>query len=60
MEVIRWIIKQSLWLTNAQLEAIKESWNAFYNNPADYKGTIVIDMVKQFVEQQYLIPLHKL
>lgn len=40
-----------MWLSTAQLEAIKEGWNAFYNNPADYKGTVVVAMVKQFVEE---------
>lgn len=38
-----------MWLTTSQLAWIKEEWNAFYNDPLKYKGTIVIDMVKQDV-----------
>lgn len=40
-----------MWLSSAQLEAIKDGWNAFYENPSAYKGTIVIAMVKQFVQE---------
>ena len=40
-----------MWLSSAQLEAIKEGWKAFYENPSAYKGTIVVTMVKQFVDK---------
>ena len=40
-----------MWLSSAQLEAIKEGWRAFYENPSAYKGTIVVTMVKQFIEE---------
>jgi hypothetical protein len=36
-----------MWLSQKQLEYIKDGWKAFYNNPMEYKGTIVIDLVKQ-------------
>ena len=35
-----------MWLSQKQLEKIKEGWNAFYNDPLKYKGTVVIDMIK--------------
>jgi len=35
-----------MWLSQKQLETIKEDWKAFYNDPEKYKNTIVIDMVK--------------
>ena len=35
-----------MWLSQKQLEKIKEGWNAFYNGPLKYKGTVVIDMIK--------------
>lgn len=38
-----------MWLSTAELNAIREGWNAFYTNPADYKGTIVVSMVKQSI-----------
>lgn len=38
-----------MWLSNAELKAIKEGWNAFYNNPADYKNTVIVAMVKEFI-----------
>ena len=40
-----------MWLSSAQLEAIKEGWRAFYENPSAYKETIVITMVKQFIKE---------
>ena len=40
-----------MWLSTVQLEAIKDNWKAFYNNPADYKDTVVVAMVKQFIEE---------
>lgn len=38
-----------MWLTQKQLDAIEEDWNAFYNNPMLYKNSIVVDMIKQFL-----------
>ena len=35
-----------MWLSQKQLEKIKESWNAFYKDPLKYEGTIVVDMVR--------------
>ena len=35
-----------MWLSQKQLEKIKESWNAFYTDPLKYKGIVVVDMVK--------------
>ena len=35
-----------MWLSQKQLEKIKEGWNAFYNDPLKYEGTVVIDMIK--------------
>ena len=35
-----------MWLSQKQLEKIKEDWNAFYNDPLKYKRTVVIDIVK--------------
>ena len=35
-----------MWLSQKQLNAIKEGWNAFYNNPSAYKGTIIVEFVK--------------
>ena len=34
-----------MWLSQKQLELIKEEWKAFYNNPLQYKNTIVVEMV---------------
>ena len=35
-----------MWLSQKQLEKIKKGWNAFYNDPLKYEGTIVVDMVR--------------
>ena len=35
-----------MWLSQKQLEKIKEGWNAFYNDPVKYEGTRVVDMVR--------------
>ena len=40
-----------MWLSQKQLEKIKEGWNAFYNDPLKYKVTVVIDMVKLDVRE---------
>lgn len=39
-----------MWLSQKQLEYIKDGWRAFYNNPLEYKDTIVIDLVKHGLE----------
>ena len=38
-------------LSQKQLEKIKEGWNAFYNDPLKYEGTIVVDMVRLDVRE---------
>lgn len=40
-------------LTEAQTEYLKEYWKAFYNNPLSYKGSVVLDMVKQDLNQKF-------
>ena len=35
-----------MWLSQKQLEKIKEGWNAFYNDPLKYNGSVVVDMIK--------------
>ena len=35
-----------MWLSQKQLEKIKDGWNAFYNDPLKYKRTVVVDMVR--------------
>ena len=40
-----------MWLSQKQLEKIKEGWNAFYNDPLKYEGTIVVDMVRLDVRE---------
>ena len=40
-----------MWLTQKQIEHIKESWNDFYNNPMQYKNSVVVDMVKLFLQE---------
>lgn len=41
-----------MWLTQKQIEAIKTGWNAFYSDPMQYKNSVVVDMVKQFLEKE--------
>lgn len=41
-----------MWLTQKQIEAIKTGWKAFYENPMQYKNSVVVDMVKQFLEKE--------
>ncbi len=41
-----------MWLTQNQINAIKEGWNAFYNNPEMYKDSVVVDMVKLSLESK--------
>ena len=40
-----------MWLSQKQLEKITEGWNAFYNDPLKYEGTIVVDMVRLDVRE---------
>ena len=40
-----------MWLSQKQLNAIKNGWNAFYNDPLSYKGTVVIEMVKLYLQE---------
>ena len=42
-----------MWLSQKQLEKIKEGWNAFYNDPLKYDGTIVVDMIRLDVRVGY-------
>lgn len=39
------------WLTSKQLLAIEKGWNEFYNNPLQFKNSIVVDMVKQSIQE---------
>ena len=41
-----------MWLDQRQLSIIENDWRAFYNDPLKYKGTVVVDMVKQDIEQE--------
>ena len=40
-----------MWLTQKQIDAIENGWNAFYNNPMQYKHSVVGDMVKLFLQE---------
>ena len=40
-----------MWLTSKQIEAIENGWNAFYNNPMQYKNSVVVDTVKLFLQE---------
>lgn len=35
-----------MFLTSKQITEIQDGWKAFYNNPLQYKNSIVVDMVK--------------
>lgn len=41
-----------MWLTQRQLEKIKGDWGAFYNDPVKYRGTVVIEMVKEYLREK--------
>ena len=41
-----------MFLTSKQIEAIKDGWKAFYNEPLFYKNSIVVDMVKLSLESK--------
>lgn len=36
----------------ALLPKIEKDWNAFYNDPERYIGTVVIAMVNQYIDEQ--------
>ena len=40
-----------MWLTQKQIEAIEKGWNEFFNNPMQYKNSVVVDMVKLFLQE---------
>lgn len=42
-----------MWLSQKQLEKIESGWNAFYNDPLKYKDSIVVEMVKQSITEQF-------
>lgn len=37
-------------LSQKQLDSIKVGWRAFYDNPERYRDSVVIDMVKLFLQ----------
>ena len=40
-----------MWLTQKQIDAIETGWSAFYNDPMQYKNSVVVDMVKLFLQE---------
>lgn len=34
------------------LPKMEKAWNAFYNAPQAYAGTVVVDMVNQWIDEQ--------
>lgn len=34
------------------LSEMEKSWKAFYNEPQKYAGTVVVDMVNQWIDEQ--------
>ena len=40
-----------MWLTQKQIDAIENGWNAFYSDPMQYKNSVVVDMVKLFLQE---------
>ena len=40
-----------MWLTQKQIDAIENGWNEFFNNPMQYKNSIVVDMVKLSLQE---------
>lgn len=34
------------------LPQMEHDWNAFYNNPSKYTGTVVVEMVNQWIDEQ--------
>lgn len=39
-------------LTQIEFENLWIDWNAFTKNPLKYNGTVVVDMVKQYLNEQ--------
>lgn len=39
-------------LTNTQFKAIYKDWNAFSKDPEKYQNSIVIDMIKQYINEK--------
>ncbi len=35
------------------LDRMKVDWLAFYTHPSKFKDTIVVDMIKSWIEEQY-------
>ena len=40
-------------LTDEQVEYLKDGWKAFYDNPTMYKDSVVINMVKQGLNEKF-------
>ena len=40
-----------MWLSFKQLETIEKDWKAFYNDPLKYKGTVIVEMIKQDLQE---------
>ena len=40
-----------MWLTQKQIDAIETGWNAFYSDPMQYKNSVIVDMVKLFLQE---------
>lgn len=38
-------------LTDSGIALIKNDWKAFYNNPEEYKDSVVIDMILQYLRE---------
>ena len=36
-----------MWLSQKQLEQIQCDWKAFCDDPVRFRGTVVVDMIKQ-------------
>lgn len=34
------------------LPQLEHGWNEFYNNPSKYAGTVVVEMVNQWIDEQ--------
>lgn len=49
-----WILEEVLGepFDSRLLPKMEHDWNAFYNNPKAYAGTIVVDMVNQWIDEQ--------
>lgn len=39
------------FLTSKQMAYIKDGWNAFYNDPMQYKNSVVVNMVKLSLQE---------